>query len=671
MKYHYLKKLPHSAWQQRRRIASVFTVLALASFGVQLGNSRAESDNIAPQLVGMSVSTPTFEVDQNGPGVVVHFNITDNLSGFFYGDVIYTSPSGKQIANGSISSQAVDTNQYDGVANFNGYMEAGVWQPTITLIDNSGNTKVYTSSDIAGLGISADITVTGGPSDTQAPVLTSFSLNQSSFDTATNGAAVFATMHFSDDLSGPGIGKVDIISPTGKQVRTFDLFAPDTEGNQQAAGTIEQYAETGTWRMRVTVRDNTGNTAIYDSTDIANAGFSPYFTVTGNGDTTPPTVTDISFNVADPVIDEVPFGGGAITLHAHFADNLSGYQAAVLSYVSPNGNQTSSNTFSVDNTGFGTTTIYLPSYASSGQWKPTLTLYDSVGNIGVYDDTALTGMGLPLHFAIAKNITSAVSAGGTVTSDTENDGATTTDPVEASVTSPIDGNISIVMIDSDSITSQTNGYSFFGRQISISAPVATVADPLTLTFRIDASKIPVGQSAATLQITKNGVTLPACVDGVTADPDACVFSRTTLGDGDIQVQIHSTTASVWNSGFPTNAGFTFRGFLSPVKNPPVLNKVEAESTVPIKFDLGGNFGLNVLETGYPLSQKINCTTLAPIGNATKTHSTNSQGLKYKDGNGIYRYEWRTLESWENTCRKFTLKLSDGTVHTANFKFKDD
>ncbi len=35
----------------------------------------------------------------------------------------------------------------------------------------------------------------------------------------------------------------------------------------------------------------------------------------------------------------------------------------------------------------------------------------------------------------------------------------------------------------------------------------------------------------------------------------------------------------------------------------------------------------------------------------------------------YVYVWKTEKSWAGTCRQLQVTLNDGTVHTANFKFK--
>ena len=34
-----------------------------------------------------------------------------------------------------------------------------------------------------------------------------------------------------------------------------------------------------------------------------------------------------------------------------------------------------------------------------------------------------------------------------------------------------------------------------------------------------------------------------------------------------------------------------------------------------------------------------------------------------------QYTWKTDKAWANTCRQFSLGLSDGSSHLANFQFK--
>lgn len=53
----------------------------------------------------------------------------------------------------------------------------------------------------------------------------------------------------------------------------------------------------------------------------------------------------------------------------------------------------------------------------------------------------------------------------------------------------------------------------------------------------------------------------------------------------------------------------------------------------------------------------------------ETVAAGGSGLSYSAGSGQYTYVWKTGKSWKNTCRQFTLSLTDGSQHQAMFKFK--
>ena len=100
-----------------------------------------------------------------------------------------------------------------------------------------------------------------------------------------------------------------------------------------------------------------------------------------------------------------------------------------------------------------------------------------------------------------------------------------------------------------------------------------------------------------------------------------------------------------------------------------LNTVKAGQAIPVKFSLGGNKGLNIFAAGYPKSEKIACDTAAPLDDIEQTVTAGNSSLSYSAGNDQYNYVWKTEKSWAGTCRQLVVKLIDGTVHQANFKFK--
>jgi VCBS repeat-containing protein len=110
------------------------------------------------------------------------------------------------------------------------------------------------------------------------------------------------------------------------------------------------------------------------------------------------------------------------------------------------------------------------------------------------------------------------------------------------------------------------------------------------------------------------------------------------------------------------------GFAEPVTD-SAMNQVKGGAGVPVKFGLGGNFGLDIFDAGYPLSRKISCSTQAPIDPIEQTTAVSTSGLKYDAASGKYIYSWKTEKAWSNTCRQLVIKLKDGTEHKVNFEFK--
>jgi hypothetical protein len=117
----------------------------------------------------------------------------------------------------------------------------------------------------------------------------------------------------------------------------------------------------------------------------------------------------------------------------------------------------------------------------------------------------------------------------------------------------------------------------------------------------------------------------------------------------------------------TPSFFPFNGFFQPVDNLPVENQVKAGSGIPIKFSLGGNYGLGILASGSPSSQQVACSAGASV-DAIEATTTSNSGLTYDAASGQYTYVWKTEKAWAGTCRQFNLKLTDGTTHSALLRF---
>lgn len=115
--------------------------------------------------------------------------------------------------------------------------------------------------------------------------------------------------------------------------------------------------------------------------------------------------------------------------------------------------------------------------------------------------------------------------------------------------------------------------------------------------------------------------------------------------------------------------YNFTGFFQPVDNSPVLNAVKGGSGVPVKFSLAGNQGLDIFLSGYPISRQIACDSNVPLDDIEQTVTTGGSSLSYDATTDQYSYVWKTDKAWTGTCRQLVVILKDGSIHTANFKFK--
>ena len=141
---------------------------------------------------------------------------------------------------------------------------------------------------------------------------------------------------------------------------------------------------------------------------------------------------------------------------------------------------------------------------------------------------------------------------------------------------------------------------------------------------------------------------------------------------------HSVVApagtAVDNVGHPSAASnvcsysvvYDFHGFFQPVDMDKV-NVAKAGSSVPIKFSLSGFQGMDIIAAGYP---KFTITGTSQTGDTIEqTVTAGGSSLSYDPVADQYVYVWKTDKAWAGKSGTFTLRLADGTDHTAKFSFK--
>jgi hypothetical protein len=122
--------------------------------------------------------------------------------------------------------------------------------------------------------------------------------------------------------------------------------------------------------------------------------------------------------------------------------------------------------------------------------------------------------------------------------------------------------------------------------------------------------------------------------------------------------------------FEMQRRYNWSGFFAPVDNRPVINTVNAGQAIPLKFNLGGDFGLDIFAPGDPSSHQVACASGgASSSPVEETLTAGKSGLQYDLASGLYTYVWKTDKSWAGTCRLLTLRLNDGAEHSAFFQFQ--
>jgi hypothetical protein len=248
-------------------------------------------------------------------------------------------------------------------------------------------------------------------------------------------------------------------------------------------------------------------------------------------------------------------------------------------------------------------------------------------------------------------------AGGSVATDADTVEPSAANPVITAVTVPPTlGGGSLSIAETTPLLEVPTGFAFLGQSIVIESTAPTDAsNPLSITFRVDPSQVPV-------TILRDGAPITAgCTTSGIADPAPCIAA----GAGTASITILTDHASTWNVGIAT---YAFGGFTSPVDNLPVTNLAKPGRAIPVRFSLGGDQGTNVFAAGSPSSHRVACDSSGTVDGIEETLSTPGQ-LTYSPGTGLYQLGWNTDRSWGGTCRELVLRFRDGSEARARFAFR--
>jgi hypothetical protein len=140
------------------------------------------------------------------------------------------------------------------------------------------------------------------------------------------------------------------------------------------------------------------------------------------------------------------------------------------------------------------------------------------------------------------------------------------------------------------------------------------------------------------------------------------------------VEAEDAAGNVTTESVTYTVAFGFDGFLWPLRNPPGINKVNAGSIVPVRFEVQGADDREAVADGYPRSARVACGADADPAAGEPIRAFWSKWGHWRHWKHRRRHHrshsllWKTDRRWDDTCRQLVLKLTDGTVHRAHFRF---
>ncbi len=180
--------------------------------------------------------------------------------------------------------------------------------------------------------------------------------------------------------------------------------------------------------------------------------------------------------------------------------------------------------------------------------------------------------------------------------------------------------------------------------------------------------LPLNSTATSINVTYPAPTATDACGSATVSTNKASGSLFSLGMTTVTATANDGRGNTSQCSFTVTVLNNFIGFFQPVDNAPVVNAVTAGQSVPVKFSLSGNKGLNIFVAGYPLSQINTCSSGIP-DDIEETVTAGASSLSYDATTDRYNYIWKTDKAWKGTCRKLVLKFNDGSTHEALFWFK--
>jgi hypothetical protein len=233
-----------------------------------------------------------------------------------------------------------------------------------------------------------------------------------------------------------------------------------------------------------------------------------------------------------------------------------------------------------------------------------------------------------------------------------------------------------ISIDAEAEDTNHNVGFSFNKAVHFQSFVDNMNGPAIAIDRVlPSSVLPLGSTVTSSFSCSDAGGVASCLgasDGASGQPSGSRVATDTLG-------AHTFTATGTDlSGNTSTKSVTyyvvasFSGFTPPVDNPPMLNLVNAGSTIPVKWslkDASGNYFRSLSSVTSITSTAIKCPS-ATTDPAADTAPAGLAGFKYDLSGEQFVYNWPTLKAWKGTCRRLYIGLvGNGVLPYADFQFK--
>lgn len=249
-------------------------------------------DTAPPQVTSISVAPGSIDITTSPQTLSVTVNITDDESGFDFGNLNLYDTAGRFVT-GAVFTSAERTagdplsGTYEVDVTVPRYVAPGSWRAEVLMLDFADNISFFgTGPGETAFPVPADAEFTvqnTGIVDATPSVVTAVTVVPDPVNTDGTEAEVTLTISTTDDLSGFSFGYIHLLGPdNGANSDVFGYFSPFERTSGDALSgtyvttiTLPEYSESGTWTVSVEVADVAGNRAFSTDTEFEVEGGTP------------------------------------------------------------------------------------------------------------------------------------------------------------------------------------------------------------------------------------------------------------------------------------------------------------------------------------------------------------------------------------------------------------